>query len=133
MMNIMTLKINQKSMEPILFDGQHVLVTRKKKYNKGDIIVFSDNFDGLYKIKYIFGIPNETLGFKEKTLNLISDDDDYLLYQKVINLKDNEFYVLGYNDLMSTDSRHFGPISTEQIVGKLILRYYPLNSFKVFK
>ena len=53
------MKINQKSMEPILFDGDYVLVTQKKKYNKGDIVVFRDKFDSKYKIKYIFAESND--------------------------------------------------------------------------
>ena len=52
-------------MEPILFDGDYVLVTQKKKYNKGDIVVFRDKFDSKYKIKYIFAESNDCLIFSE--------------------------------------------------------------------
>ena len=42
------------------------------------------------------------------------------------------FYVLVYNEQRRKDSRHFGPISYDQILGKLIFRYYPFNSIRFF-
>ena len=131
MFKIMTMKINQKSMEPVLFDGDYVLVAQKKKYNRGDIVVFKDKFDGKYKIKFIFAKSNDLLDTSSQQPKIIENYNKKYLH-KVTKLEPNTFYVLGYNDQMSKDSRHFGPITYEQIIGKLFLRYYPFNSCRFY-
>lgn len=48
-----------------------------------------------------------------------------------INIKtEKEFYVLGDNKADSYDSRKFGYIKKESIIGKAVLRYWPLNKIK---
>jgi len=132
MFKIMPMKINQKSMEPILFDGDYVLVTQKKKYNKGDIVVFRDKFDNKYKIKYIFAESNDWVDTNSVPPKIWIDNNNKNYLNKLTKLEHNTFYVLGYNVQMSKDSRHFGPIAYDQIIGKLIFRYYPFNSIRFF-
>ncbi len=47
--------------------------------------------------------------------------------QDVVYLKPGECYVLGDNRKNSKDSRFFGPITEDQIIGKAIFRFWPLN------
>jgi len=47
--------------------------------------------------------------------------------EDVVYLKPGECYVLGDNRKNSKDSRYFGPITEDQIVGKAIFRFWPLN------
>jgi len=48
-----------------------------------------------------------------------------------INIKtEKEFYVLGDNKADSYDSRKFGYIKKESIIGKAVLRYWPLNKIR---
>jgi signal peptidase I len=49
-----------------------------------------------------------------------------------IRLGDDELFVCGDNRPDSLDSRSFGPIKTDQIVGKLVLRVFPLNKVDKF-
>jgi signal peptidase I len=44
-----------------------------------------------------------------------------------------EFYVLGDNRGVSMDSRSFGPISGERIIGKALLRFWPLNKISLLR
>ena len=44
-------------------------------------------------------------------------------------LKKGEYFVLGDNRARSYDSRYFGPISRNEIVGKLSIRVWPLSAF----
>ena len=46
-------------------------------------------------------------------------------------LKDNEYYVLGDNRISSSDSRIWGCVKNDQILGKVIFKYWPLDSFGV--
>lgn len=47
-----------------------------------------------------------------------------------VTLSQDELYVCGDNRSNSMDSRMFGPIKTDQVVGKLIARILPLNQMK---
>ncbi len=49
-----------------------------------------------------------------------------------ITLKSNQIFVSGDNRPESCDSRTFGPVNTNQIVGQLIIRFYPFNEFSLF-
>lgn len=90
------------SMEPFLEDGEYFLVNKMDKdFKGGDIVVFKNpdnpNYDSIKRIQD----PPEN-----------------------INLRDNEYYVLGDNKEKSTDSRNFGPIKKSSITGKYWFSYY---------
>ena len=134
MLNFLNCKINQKSMEPVLFDGQYVLVMKFKEYKRNDIIVFREKSSDIISVKYLFGLPGDRLGksgLKFYNLSIKPDNYhyDYNVYEKVFVLNTNENFVLGYNEHNSIDSRHFGTILNDKILGKVVLRYYP---FKIF-
>ena len=121
-------------MEPVLFDGQHVLVMKIKEYKRNDIIVFHDKSSGMNNVKYVFGLPGDRLGKSGlKFYNLSIKPDNYFhddnVFEKVFVLNTNESFVLGYNEHNSTDSRHFGAITNDNILGKVVLRYYPFTIF----
>ena len=46
-----------------------------------------------------------------------------------IQLKDDEYYVLGDNRSMSLDSRSFGAVKRNRIVGRASLRGWPFDKF----
>ena len=49
-----------------------------------------------------------------------------------IKLSDNEYFLIGDNRDNSFDSRMFGPISSDRIIGKAYFKIYPFNEFKNF-
>ena len=121
-------------MEPVLFDGQYVLAMKIKEYKRNDIIAFYDKSSNIINVKYVFGLPGDRLsksGLKFYNLSMKSDNysEDDNFYEKVFVLNTNESFVLGYNEHYCTDSRHFGAITSDNILGKVVLRYYP---FKIF-
>ncbi|MFA6244143.1 MAG: signal peptidase I, partial [Candidatus Hydrogenedentales bacterium] len=48
-------------------------------------------------------------------------------------LRAGEYYVLGDNRRPSKDSRTFGPVDDQRVIGKAILRLWPLSKFGVIK
>jgi signal peptidase I len=49
-----------------------------------------------------------------------------------LTLGADEYFVMGDNRPNSRDSRSFGPISGQQIIGRVILRYWPLDEFEFY-
>lgn len=123
--------------------------------NRGDIVIFTEpmgsacNGAGKQLIKRVIGLPGEHVVYRGTTLTVynsahpegFSPDveggySDKLINEKPSNtdftLGSDEVFVSGDNRDNSTDSRCFGPLKTNQIIGKLALRVLPLNQFKLF-
>ncbi|MHB1865126.1 MAG: signal peptidase I [Candidatus Saccharimonadales bacterium] len=123
---------------------------------RGDIIVFNET--GLAKfgqqnskqlIKRVIGLPGDTLVLANGVYTIYNknhphgfDPDKTLPYgghipytsggNFTVKLGPDQLFVSGDNRPDSLDSRDFGPINANQIVGELVLRVYPLNKIKAF-
>jgi signal peptidase I len=93
----------------------------------GDRVVISDNRITIYNKQNPKGFdPDETLPYgKGHVWPITSGDID-------ITLKSNQIFVCGDNRTDSLDSRAFGPVSVKNIVGKLVIRVYPLSTIERF-
>lgn len=121
---ITPMQIKGDSMMDTYMDGQIVMVDRvNKSYNYLDIVVFKN--DNIKSIKRIVGIPGDVMEIKEGILyrngkQLVNSLDNVNIFNTVIYLEVDQFYVAGDNFIVSRDSRHFGPIKKSQIIGKII-------------
>ncbi|HUC95697.1 MAG TPA: signal peptidase I [Candidatus Saccharimonadia bacterium] len=124
---------------------------------RGSIIIFNEN--GLYNaagqpekqlVKRVIGLPGDHIVIKNGMITIYNkqhpkgfDPDKTLSYYNgktipytsgTINLTlpANEIFVCGDNRTNSLDSRVFGPINVNTIVGKLDMRIYPFNSLRFF-
>ncbi|QQS17914.1 signal peptidase I [Candidatus Saccharibacteria bacterium] len=93
----------------------------------GEHVVIKDNVVTVYTKEHPQGFqPDTTLPYgKEYAIPPTTDNVD-------ITLSDTELFVCGDNRPQSLDSRRFGPIQTDQVVGKLVARILPLNAIKRF-
>lgn len=104
------------SMEPTLANGDYLIIDeisyKFHKPEKGDIVVFRYPLDpSKYFIKRIIGMPGEILEFDGQT----------------ITLKENEYFVMGDNRNASSDSRVWGPVPENLLVGRTFIRLWPFN------
>jgi len=116
---------------------------------RGDIVVFKyPRQPDQYFIKRIIGMPGERVVIrsgeviiynKENQGGKVLDESDYLLQSEDTasdvdtTLKMDEFFVLGDNRSSSLDSRSFGPVPRENIIGRTWLRGWPLDRLKRFE
>jgi len=122
---------------------------------RGNIIIFNEN--GLYNadglpektlVKRVIGLPGDRVVIAKGVVTIYNkqspkgfDPDKTMSYGKVIPytsgnlnivLPKNYIYVMGDNRTDSLDSRVFGPVNVNQIIGKLVLRIYPFSSVNIF-
>lgn len=149
--------VSGESMEDTLHNNESLLVN-KLSYRFGDperydIIVFKPKGQDVdeYYVKRIYGLPGETIYIDKNSIYVngekIDDpyakdamDDDLVEIgtpEQPYKLKENEYYVLGDHRSVSMDSRYSpendedapGPVKRENIVGKVLIRIWPLNKF----
>lgn len=85
----------------------------------GTITVYNQQFSGGFE-------PDKTLPYNDKNTIPFTDEDTEVI------LQDNELFLAGDNRPESCDSRRLGPITTDQVVGKLVVRLLPANNIKLF-
>jgi len=109
---------------------------------RGDVIVLKYPLDQTQRfIKRIIGLPGEGVQVKDGKItilkdgkNLILDETKYLPDLKSTDgdkswiLKDNEYFVLGDNRPYSYDSRRWGVLPKEDIIGRALIRLFPISS-----
>lgn len=150
-------KVQQLSMQRTLEPEQYVLVDkltpRFDTYKRGDIVVFNPPADwgdsGTPFIKRVIGEAGDTVEIRDDGLVYINEsalEEPYLysdelgeppqatvapLEQASWTLTDNEVFLMGDHRSNSADSRTFGPVEVDQIIGRAWLRYWPLDTFGI--
>lgn len=137
------------SMEPNFYDHEYLIIDeisyRFGVPGRGDIVVFKYPKDpDQYFIKRVIGLPGETVEVKNDqvlidgqplTENYLSEGVSTRVsvggYEKV-TLEDDEYFLLGDNREQSLDSRVFGPVKADFIIGRTWLRGWPFNRLTIF-
>ena len=119
-----------------------------KSIERQTVVVFRYPKDpSKFFIKRIIGLPGEKIEIKNGIIRIynvqypngfVLDESAYLSPSLVtnadlsINLADDEYFVMGDNRPFSSDSRSWGPIKKSDVIGKVLLRAWPLNNIKIF-
>ncbi len=140
--------VDGHSMEPTFFGDDRLVVSRVNylfgRPERGDIVVFNslderEAAQGIMLIKRVVGLPSETVTIRDATMfvNGVEFDEPYIKEACLPSdcrdnewvLGENEYFVMGDNRNASKDSRRFGPVNIDHIVGEVIFRYWPLQTF----
>jgi signal peptidase I len=140
------------SMEPNFYDNEYLIIDaltyRLREPVRGEIVVFrppNDRHD--YYIKRVIGLPGETVEIMNGKVKVYNDEHpngfsldesiyletEYTPATQTTTLKPEQYFLMGDNRPASLDSRAFGPVSREAIVGRVWLRGYPLDRWKHFE
>lgn len=115
------------SMEPTLYENDLVLVKKWGKIYKNDIIIFREVNEGIYLVKRLVGLPGDIIESNGK--NILINGMETLNHQGEefrFNLLEDEYYLIGDNFMVSEDSRNFGPVKKDFIMGTVLLRVWPI-------
>lgn len=150
-------QVSGQSMEPTLMNYDYVL-TDKISYKvgdpkRGDIVVIHapeaancPTGTGCDFIKRMIGLPGDTVEVKDNGIfvNNAQLDEDYIAddvttmagnftRNRVVTLGADQYFVVGDNRMHSSDSRAWGPVTREDIVGRAFFRYWPASSVQVLE
>jgi len=129
------------SMTPTLLVSDKVIVYKLeykiKHVKRGDIIAFFSPLEKKNLVKRVIGLENEEITLKRNGDVLINDkiiSEPYLpdnisasYEDKTYIIGKNEIFVMGDNRNNSADSRVFGPLSLDNVFGKVIFIYSPFS------
>ena len=136
-------QIKGASMEPTFYNGNYIF-TSKVTYKirtpkRGDIVVFySPKNHDIEFIKRIIGIPGDTILIENNEIYVNGNilNEQYISAKTTlipgnfaqegvpIEVLENHYFVMGDNRPRSSDSREFGTIPTDSIVGQVFYRYF---------
>ncbi len=143
--------VSGASMEPNFSSGDYLLIDeisyRMREPQRGEVVVFKypDN-PSVYYIKRIIGLPGERVVIKEGGITVYNSqnpeglkvDEGYLVAgirtsgRVDVVLDDSHYFVLGDNRNYSFDSRSWGPLPEEDIIGLARLRLLPVTKAQAF-
>jgi signal peptidase I len=140
--------VDGRSMDPTFATGDYLIVD-KLSYEittprRNSVVVFRyPNDPSKSFIKRIIGLPGETVIMKDNTVTIVNDknpegftiDQSYVTHLSPSSFEKKlgagEYFVMGDNRLESFDSRYWGPLPEKYILGKPILRLFPLSKIGI--
>ncbi len=137
-------QVKGASMDPTFNSGDYIFtskVTYKfRSYNRGDVVVFkSPRNPDIEYIKRIIGLPGDKVMIKDSEVyvNGVKLTENYIAAKtnlwengfskngEEVTVPDGELFVMGDNRPRSSDSREFGPVPEDTVIGQVFYRYFP--------
>lgn len=131
---LQSVQVQGSSMWPTLQDSDHYFLNRfayeLREPRRGEIVVVRDPTDGAYCVKRVIALPGESLVFKNGRLFVNGKElqESYLPYgvktftpekvqEELVTCGKDRYFILGDNRNNSFDSRYYGPIARQNILG----------------
>jgi signal peptidase I len=135
--------IHQVSMKPTLEEGDRILINRLAYRlgdpSRGDIVVLNSPINPEEDlVKRIVAVAGDRVAVTDGRLyvNDVPQEEPYLLEQDMrgemaeITVPDGHVFVMGDNRNNSGDSRMFGPVPTDSLIGSAFVIYWPVGHWK---
>jgi signal peptidase I len=137
-------RVDGFSMRPTLEDGEFVLVNKMSyrfgEFSRGDIIVFHFPVNPAEDlVKRVIGLPGDHVLVENNTVYVNGQllNEPYIaqapLYSGEWTIAEGNLFVLGDNRNNSNDSKDWGLLPEEKVVGKAILIYWPPSLWNVLE
>ncbi len=144
--------VRGESMEPTFDSGEYLIIDqlsyRLRDPQRGEVIVFRyPGQPSKYYIKRIVGLPGDVITIQDGSVvvknemypdGVILDESPYLAGsvrtggRNEERLGPDEYFVLGDNRAASSDSRSWGSLNRDHVVGKAWIRAWPFDRVGVF-
>lgn len=141
--------VKGQSMFPTLENNNGIVVTKTTSIDRFDMIVFDAPDEDTKYVKRVIGVPGDSVEmiddilyvngkpYEEEYVNRdvefdqITEDFSLEDVAGVTKVPEGHFFVLGDNRTRSKDSRRFGLISEDSVVGEVKFRFYPIREIAV--
>ncbi len=138
------IRVDGYSMEPTLHNGEFVIVNRLAyklgSVQRGDVIVFRFPRDPEQEyIKRVIGLPGDQVKVIDGKVyvNGKQINEPYIAappnYQNQSEVPADSLFVLGDNRNNSSDSHTWGPVPMNDVIGKALFVYWPLNDWGIIE
>lgn len=133
--------VSGESMEPTIASGERLLVLRSayglrlppgrdylliwREPERGDIVLFINPIDGSPVVKRCVGLPGDALIFEEQSVRLEGitypiEGRELSELRNYTHLPPGHYFLVGDNSTSSRDSRHYGFVSVDRLLGKVL-------------
>ncbi len=134
--------VDGRSMEPTLYDGNRLIVEllsyRFAEPERGDIVMLriTEGQTSRALVKRVIGLPGDTVEIYDGSVYINGEklDEPYVSastdgIMTAMLIPDGQYFVMGDNRPVSNDSRYFGTIPYQDIIGHVLIRYWPFSLF----
>ena len=136
--------VSGESMRPTFETGDYIVVDqltyRFEDPKRGDVVVFRyPNDPSKFFIKRVVALPGEKVEVSDSKVTVYNAEhpkgleleEPYIYYtrddQVEVTLAEDEYYVLGDNRFSSSESRIWGPLKKDMILGRAFIRLFPFT------
>ena len=137
--------VSGSSMDPTFFNGDYLVIDEISYQfdapKRGEVIVFRYPLDtSKFFIKRVVGLPHETVSINGGVVTITNNEQPagFVLQENYVNgvtlpdafkkLGEKEYYVMGDNRAFSADSRYWGTLNEEYIIGRALVRLWPIEN-----